>query len=135
MPAILTVAPGFKSRWEKHLKSWAGEPAGIYNDIAEFAHYVVDSYDTNQTAWYHGFFDLIERMIAVGNEHMKELATIGFLEDIQTISSWKPHKGQIFVQYLGPKSKEAWVSIDELWRKHGGSLANIIRAENRQPNP
>lgn len=128
MPWILKIAPDFKPRWQKHLERWDGQPAGIYNDIAEFAHYVVDCYDTGETSCYSAFFDLVERLIATGSKEMQDLAVVGFLEDIQTIASWRPHKGKAFVRWLGPKSQVAWAQLDELWANHG-SLANIIRAE------
>jgi hypothetical protein len=47
---------------------WKGEPAGIYNDIAEVAHHVVDAYDDGDTSWYPAFFGFIERMIVEGSE-------------------------------------------------------------------
>jgi len=131
MPAILQLVPGFKDRWEEHNKSWHDEPAGIYNDIAEFAHYLVDSYETEDTSWYASFFFFIESLLVSGNNDIKELASIGFLEDIQTISSWRSHKGKIFIEYLGPQSKKAWDYLDKLWSKYG-SLANIVRAEGKR---
>lgn len=131
MPIILKIAPGFQQKWEKHLEHWKGEPASIYNDITEFSHYFVDSYDKGDTSWYGAFFELVERMIVEGNDHMKELAVIGFLETIQTIASWRPHEGKVFTKWLGRKSRDSWRQIDKLWSQQG-SLANIIRAEKRQ---
>jgi hypothetical protein len=48
MPRLIAEFPGFRPRWEKHLALWKGKPAGSYNDIAEFAHFVV--HDSTQTA-------------------------------------------------------------------------------------
>jgi hypothetical protein len=42
MPRLVEEFPGFRSRWEKHLELWKGEPAGGYNDISQFAHFVVE---------------------------------------------------------------------------------------------
>ena len=131
MPLVLKIAPGFKQRWQEHLEYWGNEKAGIYNDIAEFAHYVVDSYENGDTCWYEDFFQFVERLIVNGNEEKKELTIIGFLEDIQTIASWKSHKGKVFIKWLGPKSKDAWNQLYKLWSKYG-SLANIIRSEKSQ---
>ena len=41
MPRLVEEFPGFRPRWEKHLSFWKGEPAGGYNDISEFAQFVV----------------------------------------------------------------------------------------------
>jgi hypothetical protein len=139
MPYILKIVPSFKKRWskyvrenEKHLAKMDDDDKdyykpGIYIDIGEFSHFLVVSYEKKRTSWFPTFFDFIERMIVEGNEKMKELAVIGFLEDIQTISSWRPHKGKGLLKWLCPKSKEAWVELDKLWSKYG-SLPNIIRA-------
>ena len=51
MPRLIADFPGFRPRWEKHLELWKGEPAGNYNDIAEFAQFVVkDLYPSGNTA-------------------------------------------------------------------------------------
>ncbi|MBZ5699361.1 MAG: hypothetical protein LAN18_12540 [Acidobacteriia bacterium] len=34
----------------------------------------------------------------------------------------------VFIQWLGPKSKEAWAEIDEMWRGKT-KLAEVVRAE------
>ena len=41
MPRLVEEFPGFRTRWEKHLSFWKGEPAGGYNDISKFAQFVV----------------------------------------------------------------------------------------------
>jgi hypothetical protein len=70
-------------------------------------------------------------LLVEGNEEMREFASIGFLEDIQTISSWREHKGRVFLKWLGPQSKKRWHQIDELWRVSGGSLAGVLRTETQ----
>ncbi|MEL7562224.1 hypothetical protein [Dehalogenimonas sp. 4OHTPN] len=129
IPALLQIAPKFSEQWKEHLDWWGDETdRGIYNDIAAFAHFVVDTAE-NDKSWMPELFQLIEMMITNGNEHVKELAIIGILEDIQTISSWRPHKGEIFLQWLGPESKVNWDKLNKLWSKYG-NLMDIVRAEN-----
>ena len=41
MPRLVASFPGFRPRWERHLQLWNGEPAGGFNDIAEFVRFVV----------------------------------------------------------------------------------------------
>ena len=41
MPRLVASFPGFRPRWERHLQLWNGEPAGGFNDMAEFVHFVV----------------------------------------------------------------------------------------------
>jgi hypothetical protein len=40
--SLVDKFPIFLPRWRKHLEYWQGEPAGQYNDMAEFAHFVVE---------------------------------------------------------------------------------------------
>jgi hypothetical protein len=40
MPMVLQVFPSFKSTWDEYLAEWHGEPAGIFNDTAEFAQFI-----------------------------------------------------------------------------------------------
>jgi len=42
MAHLVAEFPTFRPRWEKHVRYWNGEPAGAYNDISEFAHFIVE---------------------------------------------------------------------------------------------
>jgi hypothetical protein len=42
MLSLLNSFPAFAARWRKHIEQWGGEPAGPYNDMAEFVHFVVE---------------------------------------------------------------------------------------------
>ena len=59
MPRLVAEFPTFRPRWEKHLEWWKGEPAGNYNDIAEFVRFVVrDLYPNRNTEDLQRAFDL-----------------------------------------------------------------------------
>jgi hypothetical protein len=128
MPLILARCPGFQPIWEKHQKFWKGEEAGIYNDLAEFATFIVDAYARQDTEPIVVAFGIIEELLGAGDEEVRTAASIGFLEDIQTIASHQPFGATVFVQWLGPQSKEAWAEIEEMWRGKN-SLMNVVRAE------
>lgn len=116
--------------WEKHQVFWQGEEAGIYNDLAEFATFIVDSYSRQETESIAAAFGAIEEFLVEGDEEVQTAAAIGFLEDIQTIASHRPFGAAVFVQWLGPKSLGAWEEIKEIWRGKS-SLMDIVRAEQR----
>ena len=40
--SLLGAFPDFTPRWKKHVEWWGGQPAGVYNDTAQFVHFVVD---------------------------------------------------------------------------------------------
>ena len=133
MPLILARCPGFQPIWEKHQKLWKGEEAGIYNDLAEFATFVVDAYARQDTDPIVIAFGTIEELLSEGDEEVRTAASIGFLEDIQTIASNRPFGATVFVQWLGPRSKEAWGEIEEMWRDRN-SLMDVVRAETPAKN-
>jgi hypothetical protein len=59
MPRLVADFPRFRPRWEKHPELWKGKSAGSYNDIAEFAHFVVkDLYPNGNSADPQRAFDL-----------------------------------------------------------------------------
>jgi hypothetical protein len=130
MPLVLARCPGFAPTWEKHRLLWEGEESGIYNDLAEFATFIVNCYEQRATEPVVAAFALIEELLVDGNEDVRNAATIGFLEDVQNIASWRPFTAAVFVQWLGPKSKLAWAEIEEMWRDKS-SLADVIRGELR----
>ena len=131
MPLLLEAAPGFDPAWRKHLAWWGGKERGAYNDVAEFAHYVVESYAASETAEFEAVFATVERVVREGDTQARDLATIGLLEGIQTIASHHPFGASVFAKWLGPLSGQAWQEIEQLWRAGGGSLAGVVRLENR----
>ena len=133
MPRLIADFPGLRPRWEKHLELWKGEPAGSYNDIAEFAHFVVqDLYPNGNTADLQRAFDLMERWLLNGNQNLRDLIAIGFLEDVQNVASWQTFGREAFIPFLGSLSRQAWNEIEGTWAGKT-SLMEVIRAERKKP--
>jgi hypothetical protein len=133
IPLILDRCPGFIPTWEKHRAFWQDEEAGIYNDLAEFATYIVDCYAHQDIEPIAAAFRIIEELLSDGDEEVRTAASIGFLEDVGNIASWRPFGATVFVRWLGPKSNLAWAEIEETWRGKK-SLMDVIRAENATRN-
>ena len=134
MPRLIAEFPGFHARWEKHLESWQGEPAGNYNDIAQFVHFVVkELYPTGKTADLQHAFDLVEQWLVNGNQNLRDLIVIGFLEDLQNVASWQEFGREVFIPFLGPQSHQAWNEIERTWASKT-SLMEVIRAERKRPD-
>jgi hypothetical protein len=72
-------------------------------------------------------FAAIERVLNEGDQRARGIAGIGVLEDIQTIASHSCG-GDVFVEWLGPTSRVAWVQIAKMWEGKS-SLMAVIRAE------
>ncbi len=71
-------------------------------------------------------------MLHEGDDEVRDLVSIGLLEDLQTIASWRPFGMDVFLPWLGPTSLHAWNEILTMWKgKH--SLAEVLRAEAEAP--
>ena len=127
MPLLLAACPGFQSAWEKHLAYWNGDEPGAFIDAAEFARYIVESYERNDTSEFPAAFAAIEKVLSEGDQEARDIAGIGVLEDIQTIASHSCG-GDVFVEWLGPTSRIAWAQIAKMWEGKS-SLMDVIRAE------
>jgi hypothetical protein len=134
MPRLIADFPDFRPRWEKHLDSWKGEPAGSYNEIAQFAHFVVeDLYPKGKTTDLQHAFDLVEFWLVNGNHNLRDVMAIGFLEDVQNIASWQEFGREAFIRFLGPESLKAWNELEKMWVGKT-SLMEVVRAELKKRN-
>ena len=131
MPRLVEEFRAFRPRWEKHLSFWKGEPAGGYNDISEFAQFVVkELYPSGKTEEVQRAFDLMEQWLVNGNQKVCDIVVIGFLEDIQNIASWQPFGRAVFIPFLRPQSRDAWNEIERVWAGKS-SLFEVIREERK----
>jgi hypothetical protein len=131
MPMALIACPAFRESWNKHRQFWQDEEAGIYNDLAEFADFIVDqAYGSGDLASVDASFALTERFFDEGDDEVREAAMIGFLEDVHNLSSHRPFGAAPFIERLGPLSKRAWAEVEEMWRGKN-SLADVIRGERK----
>ena len=128
MPLLRKACPGFEATWRAHLDWWKGEEPGAYNDTAEFARYLVESFESGQTSEFPEAFATIERILSEGDQESRDIARIGVIESLQTIGSNHSCTERVFIEWLGPRSRTAWAEIESMWEgKH--SLMDVIRAE------
>lgn len=133
--ALLKSFPGFASRWKEHVALWGGNPAGSYNDMGEFVHFVVeDLYGKGNLADTDRAFRLLEEHLMGADAETRNLIGLGFLETLQSFASWGPGGNKVYEQFLGPISKQIWAELQEMWRGKS-SLMDVIRAERRASAP
>ena len=125
---FLAVCPGFQQQWQEHLDWWAGKEAGTYLDVAEFARYLVDSYEQGKTSEFDAVFGILERILNEGNQEAREIGEIGLIEDLQTIGSHRSWSVDVFKKWLGPQSLASWAAIEKIWEGKS-SLMDVLRAE------
>lgn len=131
--SVLTTFPDFSGRWRQHIQCWGGNPAGAYNDMARFVHFVVDDlYEKGNIERVRDAFLLMERLAAADDQDTRDLIGFGFFETLQNVSSWKSYGSKPFEQFFGPVSELLWREIQRMWVGKT-SLADVIRAEREDP--
>ena len=128
---LVEAFPDFSGRWRNHLANWGGEPAGSYNDMSEFVHFVVeDLYERGKLHEIGRVFQLLEKLFAEGDQTTRDLIGLGFFETMQNFASWRPYGNKVFEEFLGPMSKQCWEEIRRQWAGKS-SLMGVIRPERR----
>ena len=133
--ALRQAFPDFADRWKKHIAWWSGNPAGSYNDMAEFVLFVVeDVYEKGNLDEARRIFEFIEKLLAEADQETRNFIGLGFFENLQTFASWRPHGNKAYEQFLGTMSKQVWSELQTLWAGKS-SLMDVIRAEQKTKGP
>jgi hypothetical protein len=128
---LLKACPASQRCWDEHREWWGAEDAGNYNDIAVFAHFAVDSFASGETDGLPALFGAIECVLTDGDERARQLASVGFLESVQNITSHRSFGYAAFVPWLGTNSIIAWRSLEKLWEGKA-SLMDVVRSQLRK---
>jgi hypothetical protein len=106
LPALRSACPSFEPAWQEHMAAWGGAPAGDYNDISQFAHHLVSLLDRGETSEFPAVFRVVEKCLAEDEVGVRELLTVGLIEDLQTIAiNKRPNLATRFREWL-----PAWAS-------------------------
>lgn len=79
----------------------------------EFARLVSDSYNLGSYESVGVAFDQLERLLADGNSYVRGWVA-GFLQFLQDVTSWSSPNSDVFVGFLGPKSRRLWRTLDAI---------------------
>lgn len=134
MPTLVREFPAFEKHWEAHVQYWEGKPPGLYLDMAEFVHFVVDDlYASELIADVRHAFEIMEQWLVEGDKATADIVVLGFFETLQCYSSWQPFGEAAFEEFLGEKSRAEWDELKRVWARKD-SLMDIVRAE-RESEP
>lgn len=120
---LLNECPEAKQALDEQRKDYGDLP---YMDIAVFARQTVESFKEGKIESFPQIFAMIERLITDGDEEVRGLATVGFLESLQNNASWTDFGPTVFVPWLGPKSVAAWHELNQIWEGKR-NLADVVR--------
>jgi len=132
--ALRQAFPDFRDRWKKHIAWWGGNPAGSYNDMAEFVHFVVeDLYEKGNLDGTRRVFQLLEKLLVEADQETRNLIGLGFFETLQTFASHRLQGNKVYEQFFGPISKTVWSELQRMWEGKS-NLMDVIRAEQKTNN-
>ncbi|MDR2719178.1 MAG: hypothetical protein LBB89_14075 [Treponema sp.] len=88
-----------------------------YMVASDFARYIIKNIDENNIEKLKECFEFIELLHINGTEKTKELATIGYLEDLQNFTggSKTMKKYKIIYDFIGIESKKWWDKLNDFW--------------------
>jgi hypothetical protein len=120
MPLLLEACPSFREHWETDAEEWGrDEERGrlYYIDSGELAAHLVKLVKATKTTEFPAIFDVIERFLVEGDEYVKELAAVGYLENIQNHADHAGIDPELFVRHLKPESRKAWDELNIFWEE------------------
>ena len=91
---------------------------------SDFARYIKKNFDEDNMEKVKKCLEFIELLHVNGTEHTRELATIGYLEDLQNVTggSETMEKYKIIYDYLGMESKKWWNKLNDFWDGNADAL-------------
>jgi hypothetical protein len=118
---LVGICPDFRDAWEAHLDYWNGEPAGEYNDLGALAQWLVDRMEAQNTSCFPALFKDFEDLLASSDANRRDLLVVGFLEDVQNVSSNRKVNPDVVLPFLGPESRKGWFELVRSWHGQDGA--------------
>lgn len=132
VPLLLAACPSFAGVWS----TLEHDPLVVeddgsrlhYLDAARVADHLVALLVAGERDQVAAALAVVERMHLEGDPYVRELATVGYLEDLQNVADRHPacERGQL-EPLLGPESLRWWRGLDAFWS--GGAPAVLPRDE------
>ena len=87
-----------------------------YLDAGWIVDRLADRFASGNTDGFDAFFDLVERLVVDGDDYVRNLGVIGYLEgmQMQTVTS-KGVDPEAFRPWLRPLSLKYWAAIHDFW--------------------
>jgi hypothetical protein len=99
MNFILDKVPEFKTAWQVHLDFWGEDEAGLSNDIAEFASFIISNIVKMDDEKKKNIFRLVEDCLNDGDESVKDAIATCFLENLLNAVSDKKLSSESFIHF------------------------------------
>ena len=103
--------------------------------LTVFARHLVSLLQQARTDELPAAFAVVERLHAEGSPDVQEAATIGLLEDVQTLAQNAGIDPSSFEPFLGPISRQWWIQLNEFWAGKIGYVGETYRQPNGEAKP
>jgi hypothetical protein len=123
--ALLQVIPTAVEEWQAYLVDFQDEPA-YFIGIGTFSHAIAELFEAGKTESFSSVFSVVEEFLVRGNEQVRGLVSVGFLESLQNNLSWTKDGYSRVEPWFGPETLKTWKELEELWRGKS-SLMDVIR--------
>lgn len=122
---IYSIVPEFKDVIDRE---YDDEEKEIQYVIAfRFAQYIYELFVAKELDKLNRILEYIESIFSLGDHYSQELATVGFLEDIQTVWDNSVRDRSEIYNLLLPESKKWWNQVDKFWN---GKIKSIGETYN-----
>ena len=138
IPLLLDACPSFAPMWAESVHDNAADdwPTGRlnYQDASDFVRHITDLVLAGATTELPAIFAVIERLVVEGDVAVRNLAVIGYIEDLQGgIVQCAGLDPEVDIRpWLGPRSVAAWEQV----KSHVGRAvmgADVERAPRGGP--
>jgi hypothetical protein len=126
MPLVLEAVPSFAEEWRTQVEqdNAADEPGGqrlCYVDVADLLGHLVARSAEGETSELRPLLAVVERLHVEGDDYVRQLATIGYLEGLQGSVA----QGELpdVRPFLGPESLRWWRGLEAFW---GGRAKAVL---------
>ena len=112
-PILLKACPSFRESYEESVADHGAEL--LYIHAGAFARHLLALHRADTRDEFPAAGAAIERLHSEGDHYVRELATIGVLEDIQNVWGNSAVDPADFLPFLGPLSTKAWHDLNRFW--------------------
>jgi hypothetical protein len=110
---LLEACPSFRESYEESVADYGAEL--LYIHAGAFARHLLALHLAGTRDEFPAAGSAIERLHGEGDHDVRELATIGVLEDIQNVWGNAGVDPDEFLPFLGPLSTKAWNDLNRFW--------------------
>ena len=124
---ILEACPSFQQELNR-----SNDKDLLYVVMGDLARHLLGLYRNGQTREFSALAEVIEQFHLDGDQYVKGLAIIGFLEGIQNVWGRDGEDPELFSPFLLPESRKWWQELNDFWQ---GKIEHIGDGlQNRNPD-